>query len=133
MASSTDSLAPERGLRAPFFERNLPGPATLLSDIELVLRRHAVRGREENDQAKIAEGTNQPARAAAPGPSVAMTQWQTIPANRYEQFKKELASQGTIESETPLTNQERESLFKSDHLLTIKVTILPVLQNEPPR
>lgn len=150
MASpSLDTFIPDRGLRAPLAERSLGLSAQPVADYEVVVRRRplpprqesappegsgSLSSREENDNAKIADGNAAAARsygAAAPG--VVITSWHRVPANRYEQFKKELATQGLIESETPPFIQERESLFRSAELLTIKVTILPPLPSDAAR
>ncbi len=50
--------------------------------------------------------------------------WYTVPQEQYEQFKSELASQATIESEIPVAIKEREWSFRSDGPLYIKVTVL---------
>jgi hypothetical protein len=57
--------------------------------------------------------------------------WYTVPGDRYQQFKKELSVQGSIESEIPFALKQKESEAKSDRPLSIKVTILPPLGDEP--
>ena len=138
---SLDTFLPDRGLRTPLAERSLGLSAQPVADYEVVVRRHplprqesappegsnSLSSREENDNAKIADGNAAAARSnGAAAPSVVVTSWHRVAANRYEQFKKDLAAQGIIESETPPPSvQERESLFRTAEPLTIKVTILP--------
>ena len=149
MASpSLDILIPGRGLRMPLAERSLESPAQPVADYEVVVRRHplpprqeptvpqgssSLSSRDENDNAKMADGNDAAARSYGAAPSVVITSWHRVPANRYEQFKKDLATQGPIESETPPFVQERESLFRSSEPLTIKVTILPPLPSDATR
>lgn len=134
-----DMLVPDRESRAALAERTLRNFAEPAADYEVVVRRHPLPPRQEpppaggslgsrgeNDNAKMADGNAAAARFYdAAAPSVIMTSWHKVAANRYEQFKKDLATQGIIESETPPSVQARESLFKSAEPLTIKVTILP--------
>lgn len=51
--------------------------------------------------------------------------WFSVPYDRYEQFKKELAAQAVVESETPVAVKEKEASFIADRPLSIKVTVLP--------
>jgi hypothetical protein len=64
--------------------------------------------------------------AASPStPPLARTVWYSVPQNRYEEFKKNLAAQGTIEFETAASTKEQETARKPEDPLSIKVTILP--------
>jgi hypothetical protein len=51
--------------------------------------------------------------------------WFSVPYDRYEQFKKELAAQAIVESEIPIAVKEKEASFIADRPLSIKVTVLP--------
>jgi hypothetical protein len=142
MPPTEDSLFSERRL---FGERMPLSAASLLPEIELIVRRQAqpqqesstesaLRSQGDNELAKESDGKTGAARRSAAGaPTLVMTSWQIIPANRYEQFKKELAAQGVIESETQLPARERESLLQSDQLIRVKVTIRPPLPNDSAR
>jgi len=51
--------------------------------------------------------------------------WFSVPYDRYEQFKKELAAQAIVESEIPVAVKEKEASFIVDRPLSIRVTVLP--------
>ncbi len=63
------------------------------------------------------------------------TLWLTIPQSRYDQFKKELSSLGTIESESQAASTKKALGSESDAPLRVKLTILPPIDPdaaEPP-
>jgi hypothetical protein len=135
MPPTEDRLFPERRL---FGERMPLSAVSLLPEIELIVRRHApsqqessaesaLRSQGDTELVKESDGKTGAVRSAA-GVS-----WQIIPASRYEQFKKELAAQGVIESETQLPAREREALLHSDQLIRVKVITLPPLPNDSAR
>ena len=51
--------------------------------------------------------------------------WFSVPYDKYEQFKKELAAQAIVESEIPVAVKEKEASFIVDRPLSIRVTVLP--------
>jgi anti-sigma factor RsiW len=51
--------------------------------------------------------------------------WFSVPYDKYEQFKKELAAQAVVESEIPVGLIEKDLSFMADRRLSIKVTVLP--------
>ena len=57
--------------------------------------------------------------------------WYSVPANHYEQFKKEIASQGIIETELPVAIKTLERDAQSDRHLSVKVVILPAAPANP--
>ena len=113
---------------APPGQRARSTVATPEADIELVVR------------LRVQPRPEAPAREAAPSveehdnlPYMVMTRWHTIAANRYEELKKDLAAQGAIESESPLSIQDQEALAKSDQPIRVKVTLLTPLASESTR
>jgi hypothetical protein len=51
--------------------------------------------------------------------------WFAVPADRYEQFRKELAAEAHIDSERSVAGMENEFPSKSSRELLIKIIILP--------
>ncbi len=121
--------------RVPFSaERALSPLSEPASDIEFVVRRRSLERRDQRDTTaadalrKRAE-TDSPlpaAKLATPqaGSSIVEIRWFTVPADRYEQFKKVLAAETTVESEKSLAGAEKEIALKSARDLLIKVMIL---------
>jgi hypothetical protein len=127
---STTTTAPD-----PFFSIHEPSV-----DVEFVVRRRtehrrdlketesvdAIRKQAESDtpsQAGVA-------RRATPSPSslnaaVIEIRWFSVSPEHFDQFKKELAAQASIETETVTGRRERESALRADRPLNVKVTILP--------
>jgi hypothetical protein len=140
--SSLESLRQERtGTAGPSADRASSSQDQPAPDYELVVR---LRSPERRDQApadptdvlgKSAEkdkllqgrrGSIAGETAASPStPPLARTVWYSVPQNRYEEFKKNLAAQGTIEFETAASTKEKETARKPEDLLSIKVTIMP--------
>ncbi|HEU4344729.1 MAG TPA: DUF2275 domain-containing protein, partial [Candidatus Binatia bacterium] len=131
-------LPPERTLRSSTDQK---------ADYELVIRRKPAQVRdraapitgagalqkraETETSAKSVESSRVGGAASGSVASVPETLWYTVPQSRYEQFKKELSAQGSIESEIPVALKQKESETKSDRPLSIKVIILPPSANEP--
>ncbi|HET8562237.1 MAG TPA: DUF2275 domain-containing protein [Candidatus Binatia bacterium] len=53
------------------------------------------------------------------------TLWLNIPQTDYDQFKKELATLGIIESERQIATRDKETTSKPDEPLRIRLTVLP--------
>jgi hypothetical protein len=124
-------------LNEPMFSINEPS-----ADVEFVVRRRPAQRRDsaETDNLestrKSAEAEASPAtaalRRAAPSPflsgMIVETRWFTVAPEHFEQFKKDLAAQTLVESETPTAKQEKEFSQKSDRPLAVKVVILPAIE-----
>ena len=70
---------------------------------------------------------SKPAGSAAAAPqvsSITEIRWFTVPAERYDQFRKELAAEAAIESEKKTAIMSNELAAKSTPELLIKVIIL---------
>jgi hypothetical protein len=116
--------------RAPFAaDRALSPFSDPISDVEFVVRR---RPPARRDQKASAAGdtfshrveTETPVSAAPQNGSVVEVRWFNVPADRYEQFRKELMAEATIESEKGLGSAEKEFALKSARDLLIKVMVL---------
>lgn len=145
----------DRGLAFPmdalrqFGIRPVPPPGERLfslqqepiPDYELVVRRRQLPRAEQpnrsgNDSlqreaqsvgSKSSEPRKQADVATQGNPPVEVL-WFTVPYDRYEQFKKELAAQSVVESEIPVAVKEKEPSFIADRPLSIKVRVLPAAQ-----
>ncbi len=120
--------------RTPFTAEQALSPLSEpASDIEFIVRRRSperrdrkaspvdepLRKRSETDSAMPA------AKLAAPQTgSIVEIRWFMVPADRYEQFKKVLAAETTVESEKSSVGAEKEIALKSARDLIIKVMIL---------
>lgn len=136
-APSLDSIMSERAMRAPLPERARSNPLQPTHDIEIVIRRHPQRvSEQQRDNAEAlrkdverkpgAPNTNGlTAARAAPASTQAEPLFRTIPADQYEQFKKELAAQGTIVSEVRTGMRDNDGPALAHQTLTIKITVLP--------
>jgi Putative zinc-finger len=123
------STAPAEG---PLFSMNEP-----VADIEFVVRRRSPQRRDqaerENTEATRtsaeadagASGTL--ARRAAPSLSgmIVETRWFTVAHEHLEQFKKDLAAETVVESESVDAKREKELAAKTERPLAIKVIIIP--------
>lgn len=139
--------SPVEALRQPGV-RPAPFPAERLSllsepipDYELVVRRRpplradqaTSAGSQDSSQRQsggVAASKSPEARRQAEGSSRGNNSpleilWFSVPYDRYEQFKKELAAQAIVESELPVAIKEKETSFIADRPLSIKVTVLP--------
>jgi hypothetical protein len=52
--------------------------------------------------------------------------WVTVAQNQFEQFKRDLVSLGTIESESATSFRDPEFVSKTTAEILVKLTILPV-------
>ncbi len=109
------------------------------ADIELIVRRARSSGAQRRDSLgtldKSAKRESLPPEEAAERvapllpaiPESAKTQdvWLTITRAQYDQLKQELLAVGSIESESWLSSREKDSAFRADERLRIKVTVLP--------
>lgn len=136
---SMDAIMQERAMRAPLPERarsTSPSPGQPTADIEFVIRRHPQPANEQQDSSEplrkeIERKLGAPNLSAPTMPRVAPTPAQsepvfrTISVDQYEQFKKELAVQGTIISEVRTGTRDGDGPSMANQTLTIKVTVLP--------
>lgn len=122
-------------------ERLFSMPAEPLADYELVLRRQAPSTAEPS--APDVEKTRgqgvvpttsgygrEQTETSTPDSRISSVEvlWFKVPYGRYEQFKKDLAGQGTIVTETPVAIKEKEASFVVDRPLVVKVTVLPTAE-----
>jgi hypothetical protein len=124
-------LRPASPADGPLFTMREP-----MADIEFVVRRRSpAREQVQSDSADIAHRSTEadvatqstPARRTASSLAGAMieTRWFTVAPEHLELFKKDLAAETLIESESVNAKQEKEIAAKSDRPLAIKVMILP--------
>ena len=116
--------APRLGgsLRPGFFlpERVFSPISEPVADIEFVVRRRASQGDQDvAPAAATAEQSNPPPAAA-----VREVRWFAVPPDQYDQFKKELVSEASIESEKTVGAMDRDFALKSNRELLIKVVIV---------
>lgn len=134
---SMDAIIQERAIRAPLPERARsasPNPIQPPADIEIVIRRHPQPANEQRDNGdflrkEVERKLETPnvsglstSRATPPQNDAIV---RTIPTDQYEQFKKELAVQGTIISEIRSATRDIDGSSTAHQTLTIKVTVLP--------
>lgn len=125
------------GLFAP--ERALSPVTEPSADVEFIVRRRETQTREQKEDpssdalrrraeadaatpAATAKRTN-PA-APAEGGRISEIRWFTVPAERYDQFRKELAAEAAIESEKAAGTLTNQFVSKSNRELLIKVIVL---------
>lgn len=109
-------------------ERSLSPLSEPLADVEFVVRRRPRQSADQKDpgsidtssQATVAGG----ATPASPTISTIEIRWFTVSIDRFEQFKKELAAEASIESERAPVVTESEFAQKAGRELLIKVHIL---------
>jgi hypothetical protein len=107
------------------------------ADVEFIVRRRAPDHRESEGQKEEPTGRSETDAAiayaaskravpapAAPSSAIVEMRWFGVPADRYEQFRKDLAAEAHIDSERSLSGADRESQPRSRDLL-IKIIILP--------
>jgi hypothetical protein len=104
-------LVPAERFAVPLFDRS--------ADIEFVVRRHPAQRRDLLSSGSAAPNT-------AP---MAEIRFYNVDPEHYEFFKKELASEAIIESESKAAGKEKEVAL-ADRQLLIKVTILPPAMSE---
>ena len=116
----------------PFLvERSLSPLSEPSADVEFVVRRKLRERREQKDAASFdAVSQNAEAKRASPAPAAPKTsslteiRWFTVPIDHFEQFKKELAAEATIESERTPGVMENDFAQKTGRELLIKVNII---------
>jgi anti-sigma factor RsiW len=141
LGSSVEALR-QPGVRpAPFPAERLSLLSEPIPDYELVVRRRSPQRADQATSAgsqdslqkqaggaaapKSAEGRRQAEGSSRGNNSPLEILWFSVPYDRYEQFKKELAAQAIVESELPVAVKEKEASFIADRPLSIKVTVLP--------
>jgi len=65
--------------------------------------------------------------AAIPDRTRPQTIWITVPKDQYEQFKKELQTLGTMESETRVPLLRDQAASQADGHIRVKLTALPAV------
>lgn len=124
---------PFRGFFAP--ERALSPLSEPSADVEFVVRRRESE-QKKNADARRAESESRAASAVAKRSSAPATpqansltevRWFTVPAGRYDQFKKELAAEATIDSERPIGSMTNDLTANPSRELLIKVIVLTPL------
>ena len=128
-------------LRPGFFlpERSLSPITEPTADAEFVVRRRETQTRDQNGIARsesarqsaesdIAPAVAKQTLASPPSQSSSMTvreiRWFAVPAEQYDQFRKDLVSEATIDSEKTIGVSERDFALKSNRELLIKVIIV---------
>lgn len=127
--SALRSAAPSSG---PFFSINEPSP-----DLEFVVRRRSLPQRDSAESEK-ADASRRSAESDASAPNgagrrapsslsamIVETRWFTVAHEHLEYFRKDLAAETIIESESTGTKREKEMTDRGERPLAIKVIILP--------
>jgi hypothetical protein len=130
-------------------ERALSQLGERSADIEFVVRRRPPQRRDQaegqsaDSLGKSTEADSAPgiaARRAAPATSaapkiesIAELRFYSVALEHYELFKKELAAEAIVESESKFSAKEREAVAQADRSLLIKVIILPPDFSAPSR
>lgn len=133
--------------RSITMERFIPSLGERVADHEFIVRRRwpqrrdqegslgassVRRSTEADSAANLATPPAAPAFSVAPKfEYIAEIRFYNVAPQHFEFFKQELAAESIIESESPSTSKEEESL-PTDRQLLIKVTILPAAPPEPP-
>ncbi|HEX5606061.1 MAG TPA: zf-HC2 domain-containing protein [Candidatus Binatia bacterium] len=145
LRSSSDSFGfgPTIGgsLRPGFFlpERSLSPITEPSADAEFVVRRREAQMRDQNSIARsesarqsaesdVAPAVAKQSSATSSSPSSSINlreiRWFSVPADQYDQFRKDLASEASIDSEKTIGVSERDFALKSNRELLIKVIIV---------
>lgn len=128
-------------LRPGFFlpERSLSPITEPSADAEFVVRRREAQTRDQNSIARsesarqsaesdIAPAVAKQSLASPPSQSASINvreiRWFSVPADQYDQFRKDLASEASIDSEKTIGVSERDFALKSNRELLIKVIIV---------
>jgi hypothetical protein len=123
------SAAPSSG---PFFSINEPSP-----DLEFIVRRRSLPQRDsaESEKADASRRTGESDASAPNGAGrrapasfssmIVETRWFTVAHEHLEYFRKDLAAETIIESESAGTKREKEMTDRGERPLAIKVIILP--------
>ncbi|HEY1231779.1 MAG TPA: zf-HC2 domain-containing protein [Candidatus Binatia bacterium] len=127
--------------RPGFFlpERFLSPIAEPSADAEFIVRRREAQRRDQDGIARseaarqsvendIAPATAKQSLASPPSSSLPANlreiRWFSVPADQYDEFRKDLALEASIDSEKTIGPSERESAQRSNRELLIKVIIL---------
>lgn len=140
IGSSVEALR-QPGVRpAPFPADRLSLLSEPIPDYELVVRRlpsqradqatpagsqDSLQNQAGSAASKSGEGRRQAEGSSRGNNSPLEILWFSVPYDKYEQFKKELAAQAVVESEIPVAVKEKDASFIADRRLSIKVTVLP--------
>ena len=140
LGSSVEALR-QPGVRpAPFPADRLSLLSEPIPDYELVVRRLPSQRTDQATPAgsqdslqkqaggaasKSGEGRREAEGSSRGNNSPLEILWFSVPYDKYEQFKKELAAQAVVESEIPVAVKEKDASFIADRPLSIKVTVLP--------
>jgi len=132
---------PVRRFESANFEKSVAPLLERSADIEFVVRRHASQRREQADGLSAASlrksadtdgATASSAPVAAQGSataakieSIAEIRFYNVAPEHFDSFKKDLAQESLIESESKLSLREKEMIAQSARPFLIKVTILP--------
>ena len=122
---------------APFAPERVLSPLSEPSaDVEFVVRRResepkkAVEARRAEADVRaagaLAKRSSDPTTPQAN--SLTEVKWFTVPAERYDQFKKELAAEATIDSERPIGSMTNDLSARPNRDLLIKVIVLTPLE-----
>jgi hypothetical protein len=132
---------PVRRFEASDLERSVAPLLERSADIEFVVRRHASQRREQADglsaaslrksadtdgaTASSAPVVAQGSAAATKIESIAEIRFYNVAPEHFDSFKKDLAQESLIETESKLSLREKELIAQSARPFLIKVTILP--------
>jgi hypothetical protein len=132
---------PVRRLESAAIERSVAPLLERSADIEFVVRRHASQRRDQADGLSAASlrksadtdgSTANSATAVAQGSapatkieSIAEIRYYNVAPEHFDSFKKDLAQESVIETESKLSLREKEMIAQSARPFLIKVTILP--------
>jgi Putative zinc-finger len=121
---------------APFAPERVLSPLSEPSaDVEFVVRRREAEPKKAAESRRVEAAPAADALAkrssapAAPQPnSLTEVTWFTVPAARYDEFKKELAAEATIDSERPIGSMTNDLSARGNRDLLIKVIVLTPLE-----
>jgi len=141
LGSPVEALRQPGARPAPFPAERLSLLSEPIPDYELVVRRRPPQRADQGTSAgsqdslqkqsggvaasKSPESRRQSEGSSRGNNSPLEILWFSVPYDRYEQFKKELAAQAIVESEIPVAIKEKDASFIADRPLSIKVTVLP--------
>ncbi len=141
LGSSVEALRQPGDRPAPFAADRLSLLSEPIPDYELVVRRlpsqradqaagpagsqDSLQKRAGRAASKFGEGPRRAEGFSRGNNSPLEILWFSVPYDKYEQFKQELAAQAVVESEIPVGVKEKDASFIADRPLSIKVTVLP--------
>ena len=116
---------------APFAaERSLTPLGELNADVEFVVRRRPPQRRDQSSSSSVDTATENAVAKRSASPAAASfssfteIRWFSVQSDLYDSFKKELASEATIESEKAISLLEKDASQKATRELLVKVIIL---------